>query len=375
MEGYMPPAGRSNAAEIETEVQRFSANPLADGLLVLTRGLLAILDENRQIIAANHALLNFLGIDRPEEALGIRPGEALRCLHAESGSDGCGTSPYCSSCGAAIAIVAAQRDNAPAERMCAVTVLRQGRKADLFFKVMARPVTVSGRDYMLFYLEDHTRQQQLEALESVFFHDLSNILSVLVGKSDLLALKAEADFRRDAQEIGRFTERMAREIQIQRLFADGGYQMKSAVEEFSVDRVIGEIDSIFSAFSSPKKFRFELVGDVAGITLSTDFFLLTRVLINMVKNAMETCQEEEVILCRVKKCVDRLVFEVWNRQEIDETIGKRIFQRNFSTKGGRGRGLGTFSMKLFGEQYLGGRVYFTTSASQGTSFFLDLPLN
>ena len=34
----------------------------------------------------------------------------------------------------------------------------------------------------------------------------------------------------------------------------------------------------------------------------------------------------------------------------------RIFQRSFSTKAERGRGLGTYSMKLLGEGYLHGRV-------------------
>ena len=51
----------------------------------------------------------------------------------------------------------------------------------------------------------------------------------------------------------------------------------------------------------------------------------------------------------------------------------RIFQRYYSTKGEPGRGLGTYSMKLFGEQYLGGEVRFDTSESEGTVFSLRLP--
>jgi sensor histidine kinase regulating citrate/malate metabolism len=51
----------------------------------------------------------------------------------------------------------------------------------------------------------------------------------------------------------------------------------------------------------------------------------------------------------------------------------RIFQRNYSTKSDSGRGLGTYSMKLFGETYLGGKVDFTSSESEGTTFHLRLP--
>ena len=53
--------------------------------------------------------------------------------------------------------------------------------------------------------------------------------------------------------------------------------------------------------------------------------------------------------------------------------GSRIFQRNFSTKEQDGRGIGTFSMKLFGEKILGGQVSFTTSKTGGTTFKFAYP--
>jgi len=66
-------------------------------------------------------------------------------------------------------------------------------------------------------------------------------------------------------------------------------------------------------------------------------------------------------------------FHVWNQGEIPEGIALRVFQRYFSTKHGTGRGLGTYSMKLLGERYLGGRVVFTTEAAAGTTFRCNLP--
>ena len=67
-------------------------------------------------------------------------------------------------------------------------------------------------------------------------------------------------------------------------------------------------------------------------------------------------------------------FCVWNEKCIPDEIRLRIFQRNFSTKQGTGRGLGTYSMKLFGEQFLKGKVDFETSPQKGTVFRLTLPL-
>ena len=45
----------------------------------------------------------------------------------------------------------------------------------------------------------------------------------------------------------------------------------------------------------------------------------------------------------------------------------------FSTKSSTGRGLGTYSMKLLGERYLGGAVSFSSSAEHGTVFTFELP--
>jgi sensor histidine kinase regulating citrate/malate metabolism len=49
----------------------------------------------------------------------------------------------------------------------------------------------------------------------------------------------------------------------------------------------------------------------------------------------------------------------------------QVFMRSFSTKGVQ-RGLGTYSMKILGEQYLGGKVDFETNPKNGTTFYIDL---
>ena len=52
----------------------------------------------------------------------------------------------------------------------------------------------------------------------------------------------------------------------------------------------------------------------------------------------------------------------------------QIFQRSFSTKGQPGRGIGTYSIKLFGETYLGGRGFVSPAeAPEGTTFSIVLP--
>ena len=94
----------------------------------------------------------------------------------------------------------------------------------------------------------------------------------------------------------------------------------------------------------------------------------------MVINALEASGENDIIRFWLEHEANLLSFCVWNAQEIPQEIAGRVFQRNFSTKEQAGRGIGTYSMKLFGEKILGGKVSFRTSDKEGTIFKFSLPL-
>jgi sensor histidine kinase regulating citrate/malate metabolism len=95
----------------------------------------------------------------------------------------------------------------------------------------------------------------------------------------------------------------------------------------------------------------------------------------MVINALEATNDNGEIKIWLDYIDDSLIFSVWNQGQIPEETALRIFQRNFSTKKQLGRGIGTFSMKLFGEQILGGDVDFTTSLKDGTIFRFACPVD
>jgi sensor histidine kinase regulating citrate/malate metabolism len=94
----------------------------------------------------------------------------------------------------------------------------------------------------------------------------------------------------------------------------------------------------------------------------------------MAINALEATSDKGEIKIWIEMKDAFLSFCVWNEQEIPEDVSNRIFQRNYSTKEQAGRGIGTYSMKLFGEQILGGQVSFVTSKSQGTIFKFSYPV-
>jgi signal transduction histidine kinase len=123
-----------------------------------------------------------------------------------------------------------------------------------------------------------------------------------------------------------------------------------------------------------KSRKLEVCVTCTDFRLKTDAALLKRILLNMAKNAAEASPEKSEIRISCSTKPGKAIFSVNNTGTIPEDVRLQIFQRSFTTKG-PGRGLGTYSMKLFGENYLHGRVYFRSNEKQGTTFTIELPMD
>jgi signal transduction histidine kinase len=108
------------------------------------------------------------------------------------------------------------------------------------------------------------------------------------------------------------------------------------------------------------------------VYLATDALVARRVLLNAVKNAVEAAAPGQTVRVGVAGDDHQVALTVWNPQHMPESTQHQVFQRSFSTKGD-GRGLGTYSMRLLMENYLGGSVSFTSQAEAGTTFTLTFP--
>jgi signal transduction histidine kinase len=78
------------------------------------------------------------------------------------------------------------------------------------------------------------------------------------------------------------------------------------------------------------------------------------------------------VVVNIRRYDSSAEFSVNNPAVLPAGIKSRIFQRSFSTKG-TGRGIGTYSMKMLGERYLGGKIAFTSAEGEGTTFRFLLP--
>ena len=375
METYYAPAQRAGQKQIEADIATISRNPVMDALLEVLSGLLAILNENRQILAVNKRLMDALGVDDASLVLGLRPGEAVSCIHAHDMPGGCGTSKYCASCGAAIAMVTCQAQDRPVERICAIETQKEGIKKDIYLKVCASPIPLGHRTLILLFLQDVSTEQNLAALERVFFHDISNIVTVLIAATDLLTMEKSRPPEGLGQKIQHLVRRLTREIEIQKCLARSrSCDYTPSMRPMKASQVMAELEKFFTGHPQAEKKHLDMVPPATDAVIKSDFTLVIRILTNMVTNALEAAGEGDTVRVRSVSDKTELRFSVWNPQVIPENERLRIFQRNFSTKPEPGRGLGTFAMKMFGEEVLGGRVGVTSTPEKGTEFCLQLPL-
>lgn len=373
MQTHFAKADRTNPDELIQEIELVGNSPVITKMLQSVGGLLAVLDANRQIVALNDSFLDILGIENSSTLFGLRPGEAVHCIHARKESGGCGTSRYCSACGAVVAIVASLEKGFPVEQTCSITTEVSGKTADMYFSVKAYPLELKGSTFVLLFLQDITAAQQRAALERTFFHDINNMLQMLVGASELLTHQSTSPL---SQTIYQASRRLQDEIAIQRCLAkrDSSTYIP-AWKTVSTKEVFDDLMHFFTMHPlCQKRYVHFTQCSPERVDIVTDTSLLWRILHNMLLNALEASQEATVIKIWFETDTDSITFKVWNEGIISPRIANRIFERNFSTKGGDGRGLGTYSMKYFGEQVLHGTVGFTSTKEDGTTFHLTIPL-
>ncbi|MBA3015826.1 MAG: sensor histidine kinase [Proteobacteria bacterium] len=365
------PAEKATPQVLLADIDIISNHAIVDTLLRSTGGLLAILNEQRQILSINDSFLKMLGLADQKDVLFLRPGEAVSCIHAHESPHGCGTTKYCATCGAAIAIVTALAENTPTERICPLTAKRGEKTVELSFAVRAQPIHLEERRYLLLFLQDITKEQFLSSMERTFFHDINNIICGLLGRCELYSIQHNNP--PELQQITNLVLRISQEIAIQRTLSRFGEAGLKAIKQLiSSEDILTEITSVFDNHPAAQHRTITTSNNAPEKKIITDITLMLRVVCNMITNALEATEERGEIRVWIDNTPEGLAIKVWNKSAIPEPLKLRIFQRHFSTKKGAGRGLGTYSMKIFGEEYLSGKVSFTSTPVEGTTFCITL---
>lgn len=370
METHFAPAGRSDDRIIIQQNGKINESPLIKKLYNAVSEIVLILNKDRQIVFYNDKLTDFLPYKNKEQILGSRPGEMLNCMHAFTNEGGCGTSEFCSTCGAVKAIINSQKGKQDIQE-CRIT---QKDMTDSFdIQVTATPLKINNEDFTVFSIKDISAEKRKLILERLFFHDILNTAGSLRSLAELLqeANQNEMEFFRNMFYIN--SDKLIEEIVSQRdLIAAENNDYNVKYDVVNSLKILENAVGIIKFHEIAKGKEIKISSDSVNLGFITDRALLFRVLTNLLKNALEAIEVNSVIETGCLEKENEIEFFVKNNTYIPRDIQLQIFKRSFSTKGNN-RGLGTYSIKLFTEKYLKGEVWFTSSEKDGTTFFVKYP--
>jgi len=339
----------------------------------------ALLNRSEEVIIVNSHFLKILSYTNADRLTGKKPQEIFNCVFAIDTVYDIQATDRCSSCGENLNLkgnkISCQRFT---ERCNLTFVDENGHFDDLVnMKVTTSPFTIGSEQYFLFSITDISNDVSRRLLEKIFFHDVLNKAGNIIGILDVLNFVGNNDEKSvELYESLKYTSRdLINEIIYQRDM--------SAAENNELTPVFAPASSLEILNSSKNEIINNDIAYAKEIFISplsidqqiiTDAVLLRRVLLNMLKNAMEaTISGEKVTIGCEPLNQDKFRFWVHNNSPIPNEIQGQLFSKSVSTKGFN-RGLGTFSMRLFGEKYLRGKVNFISSEEEGTRFMIDLPL-
>ena len=335
---------------------------------------LVVLNPSAQIVYANRHFRELLATNSSVAIEGRRLGEVLECVNAATGRGGCGTAKICRTCGVQLALQALSNGDSVVQE--GRILCRRGKSVEsLEVRLSVTTLPVGTERYQALAITDISNEKRRLALERVFFHDVLNTAGVLVNLTALA--EPDAAGKLDAgivQDLRRYLGLLLDEILAQRelMLAESG-ELATSPRPLDAVAVLAEVVDLYRQHRvcedrqlrvAPRTRRHELVSDAA---------ILRRVLGNLVKNALEACASGQRVTVGCQNNARGVSFTVHNPGVIPPDVQLQIFNRSFSTKG-KGRGLGTYCIKLLTERYLGGRVSFRSAEPRGTRFCVHLPL-
>lgn len=364
--------GRDSATEFERKERALERASLLSRTLDAMPHMVMVLNRNRQIVAANTKLLDVLKT-QPRQISGRRPGEVLQCIWCKEGPDGCGTGLHCATCGAVQALMESMAVENTCTRECRVQAGSSPQTVAMDLRVTSTPMDVEGERFLMVAIDDISHEKRVDVLQRTFFHDVLNTAGCIQGYADYLVEDTMPD-RSVYSRLRVLSNQLTEEIVSQQdlLRAESG-ELKVQPTPVKAAHVLQNLAALFSNCAAAAGRSFDIRESWNGL-LTTDRALLMRVLGNMVKNALEATPVGGSVVASCHAEDEEITFAVTNPGCIPRDVQLQIFQRSFSTKGDRGRGVGTYSIKLLGEQYLRGAVGFTSDAVHGTTFWLRLPM-
>lgn len=369
---YYAPAERDEKDKICEQISIFKKTNFLEELIKDSNDVSMILNKNRQILFINVNEKE----DEVESIIGVRPGEYINCIYSNETEYGCGTSIKCKYCGVVNAIIESQEKKSKVTSESRMTILKNGIEESIEFMVSANTIEVENQLFTLLTLTDVSEKKRKMALERIFYHDIVNKVGGIKGLIELMSYSIkdiDDKTKKILTLVYKSSSDLIDEILMQRdLVLAENSELQLNISSININEILNEIALLYNSHEVSAGKTIKIDADTCNVEIQTDKYLLNRVLVNLMKNALEAVPHGDHITVGCNELDENVEFFVHNKNEIQNDIKMQIFRRAYSTKS-KDRGYGTYSVKLLTERYLMGSVFFVSEKIKGTTFYIVLP--
>lgn len=220
--------------------------------------------------------------------------------------------------------------------------------------------------------EDISERKQTERF---FFYDILNTAGNLRNISEIINDESLDNDDKDSltKKLSTISNQIIEEIVSHRaILSSDKTELKLNIAALNTLEFIKTLIFNFKQLADQENKQITISDKFEDLEINTDRALLTRIISNLIKNAIEASQTGGIITAGCSNEDGQIKLWVHNQTVIPEEIKLKIFHRSFSTKGG-GRGIGTYSIKFLTENYLKGKAFFISNEKEGTTFYVSIP--
>jgi len=373
----LKPSDKLNLQKIREDEKEILENSFITEFIYALPYVTAILNSERRIILSNKITIEEEEQEiSVEEFFGHQPGAMLNCVHANRDDGTCDTDGICKYCGIPNAIFRSEKSEKKESQETSISLKVKNQIKTYDIRVTAAPFHYNNKRYTLLTVTDISESKRKRALERIFFHDVLNKTASLTGAFQLLNDQKQIN-EEEKIELLKLSDEIINdlneEILLQKNLMDAeGGDLEIKISSLNTIKMLEESIKQIRQYPESENKNIKIDDCSVDEEIYSDPVLLKRIIINMLKNAVEASGDQDTIKAGCLSEQNSIKIWVNNPGYIPYSIQIQIFERTFSTKD-KNRGLGSYSMKLLGEQYLNGKVDFVSSKDKGTTFYIKLP--
>ncbi len=332
-----------------------------------------VIDKDINIVYINRYISeNLLDEEKTKIDYKLQPNEIFGCKNGfEDGACICQKGCSCKPCNLRLYLNKVLDNTAPRTQEVIMTDVNNKMKV---VELSQTTFEHEGTSYYTIFSIDKTAAYKKRQLESVFFHDLINLAGGLTGYLDILDEMDAEEYATHMPNIKSLANQILEDVicqsQISRTEQD---RLEPEICEVEMLEFIGTLRTSIIYQPCAKNREFVVNMPDEEIIFYTDERILSRVLLNMLKNAAENSDRDDKYTLDITKDEDSITFKVHNNKVIPMETQSRMFSFGNSNKG-NGHGVGAYSVRLLTENILKGKAWFTSTEENGTDFFISIPI-